>query len=492
MESLKVSEMTAATALDGTELVPIIKGGVNKRATIREIVGGPVFDLRSYGATGNGSTDDTAAVAAAVAALVTAGRGKIRVPAGDYKVTQGYTLPVPFAVEGDGSATFDGTDFVSRIKCTSPTAKLFTCTGEVGSFEKITLANTASTTPSAGCAVHAVGGGSSFGTRIDFHRVYVRGFYDNLDIQVGDGWAITGGSHIFDPVRYGCRVRNTVNGDAGDWSVSDTSFISDNFGGVAGLRLESSGGAKMVNVKFNGGFVNPISMNTGGISVTSMFHAVNCSFENYVGDGVSLVGPAWPMLFFVGCEWGQYQGNTTGRPLYISGNDYVHAIGCHFHGGPAAAAMVLNNVNGARLYGCTKSGFTNLVSQTNCTDVAYEDGSELVLGGSNISVGPWFADATAQALYLGVQRTDPYQFAMLRIAAGDLLLNRPNGQTIQFRRDNGLPDLNLLGNGDAQFSYGILPATLADSAASNGAIFFGSDHSGKLCRKAGGVVTEIG
>lgn len=71
-----------------------------------------VFNVRDYGATGDGSTDDTAAVTAAAAAMVTAQYGVLYFPQGVYKVTHlptftpiltGEIRSLPYAVRGDGS-----------------------------------------------------------------------------------------------------------------------------------------------------------------------------------------------------------------------------------------------------------------------------------------------------------------------------------------------------------------------------------------------------
>lgn len=61
-----------------------------------------VTDVRDYGATGDGSTDDTAAINAAVTAAHTAGNS-IYFPAGDYSVTSFPTLNDFDIVHGDGS-----------------------------------------------------------------------------------------------------------------------------------------------------------------------------------------------------------------------------------------------------------------------------------------------------------------------------------------------------------------------------------------------------
>ena len=56
-----------------------------------------------YGALGDGSTDDTAAIQATIAAAVTAGGGTVWFPAGTYKCSTGLTLPQGVNLLGAGS-----------------------------------------------------------------------------------------------------------------------------------------------------------------------------------------------------------------------------------------------------------------------------------------------------------------------------------------------------------------------------------------------------
>ena len=69
-----------------------------------------VYNVRSvtYGATGNGSTDDTAAIQAALTAAGSAGGGRVHIPAGTYKITPpsatvpALTVPSNVTISGDG------------------------------------------------------------------------------------------------------------------------------------------------------------------------------------------------------------------------------------------------------------------------------------------------------------------------------------------------------------------------------------------------------
>lgn len=74
----------------------------NNSGTATVVARPSVTDVRDYGATGDGSTDDTAAIAAAVSAAHTAGNS-IYFPAGEYLVTAFPTLNDYDTIHGDGA-----------------------------------------------------------------------------------------------------------------------------------------------------------------------------------------------------------------------------------------------------------------------------------------------------------------------------------------------------------------------------------------------------
>lgn len=100
---LAVSNGGTGSASFTTGSIPFSSGGVlsqnnanliwdNLRLRLRTYLedrGGQVFNAQAYGATGNGSTDDTAAIQAAITA---AGAGIVYLPAGQYKVSSALSL----------------------------------------------------------------------------------------------------------------------------------------------------------------------------------------------------------------------------------------------------------------------------------------------------------------------------------------------------------------------------------------------------------------
>ena len=241
------------TAVTGTAPVDCTTTGSSVNCSV-------FYDVRKYGATGNGSTDDSTAINAAVSALNAAGRGTLYFPAGNYLTsTCGYTISVPATVEGEGIAVYDNSQWSSLINCTSPTASLFTMTAKVGNFKDIALTNTAATPTSGAGVLGAIAGGSFAGQEIDFDHVSVTGFYDDIH-QNGAGWKISG-SDIGNWAHYGVWVQNTINADWGDWVISDSNFGADSHDGPAAVYIDSSGGGKINHNKFVGASAYDIELN---------------------------------------------------------------------------------------------------------------------------------------------------------------------------------------------------------------------------------------
>lgn len=100
MAGIKISELDAATSLAGTELIPITQGAGNKSLT-PFFLNGNVYNVKWFGATGNGTTDDSAAVQAVITAAIAAGKA-VYFPAGTYLVT-GLTVAGALTIFGDGN-----------------------------------------------------------------------------------------------------------------------------------------------------------------------------------------------------------------------------------------------------------------------------------------------------------------------------------------------------------------------------------------------------
>lgn len=135
MTSVKISQLPSATApLTGNELFPLVQLGTTSKIaasaifssqligqglyprTTAEITAGvtptyygyPPGDVRRYGATGDGTTDDTVAVQKAFTVAQVAG-GLISIPRGAYRITSSITLTNAggIVVQGEGAGLID-------------------------------------------------------------------------------------------------------------------------------------------------------------------------------------------------------------------------------------------------------------------------------------------------------------------------------------------------------------------------------------------------
>jgi hypothetical protein len=93
----------ALTAFGGPDWKVSVNGTNTYIGTAITGVLGVIFNVKSYGALGDGTTDDTSAIAAAISAASTAGGGFLFFPKGTYRITSTLTLTAKISVFGAGS-----------------------------------------------------------------------------------------------------------------------------------------------------------------------------------------------------------------------------------------------------------------------------------------------------------------------------------------------------------------------------------------------------
>ena len=253
-------------------------------------------NVKAYGAKGDGTTDDTAAIQAAHDALPAQG-GRIHFPHGKYLVSSTITISKPVTLSGEGSGdhtggqgslntgtTYTPTAQGSVVLTTSQTIDVFVVNASGFAATDLAVVNTASTAPTAGTGIRITKGDCAHLT-----RVRTAGFWNNISYEQSEYPTITDCLFI-DPVNYGLWLRNTVTPDAGDMSILGSVF---SFSGsvsrtaAAAIRWESGGGLKMTGCKINMGPGGGIGKFTYGLNLaagtnvsTSVFAITGNSFEN--------------------------------------------------------------------------------------------------------------------------------------------------------------------------------------------------------------------
>jgi hypothetical protein len=341
----------------------------------------PWFNVIDYGAVGDGTTVDCAAINLAIDAINAGGRGVLYFPPGQYLCNTGLNaITVPAMVLGEGRGSPSGAGPNTEIICSSATANLFTIQDHVH-FRDIQLRNSHAT-PTAGALISV----TSTGDITSYQGMLFRGGWMGLDIQEGgaqnlqDCW-FTGQR------KYSLKIRNISSPDGGDHSISDCYFASfDAATADAAIRIESAGGTKITNTKFNflngsGSYTRAIDLAPAATSSILIVHGN--SLENVSGDAIRLTtsGFGWDHIIITGNQFGLYS-NTAGNAIEVNCANVGEIDGLVIAnnifrqtGGGTEAAINLTKVNDVYLGGnLLESGFAGgrLVT-SGCTNVTDHD-----------------------------------------------------------------------------------------------------------------------
>lgn len=100
----------ASTPFSGSELFYVVQGGGSRKITYNVLLSllnpvSLVVNVASYGATGNGVTDDTAAIQAAANVVLAAGGGHLYFPCGSFLISKSLQIPSNTLVTGAGACS---------------------------------------------------------------------------------------------------------------------------------------------------------------------------------------------------------------------------------------------------------------------------------------------------------------------------------------------------------------------------------------------------
>jgi hypothetical protein len=344
----KINELTAASALTGAEIIPLMQGGATVRATAQAIAnlsgggGGAtgLYDVTVDGtATGDGVTDDKAAIEAAITAAVAAGKA-LWFPPGTYRIAGNITITSPVHIMGLGGAGINASGDVAALSIL-----------EFDQGYGLTLG-----TGSRGYNIENIaiqqGATHEAGTK-DGVTILEKGVFRNVTVRYfgGDGFAIATalGNEVTETMWFNCWVYNCAKG----WSIETGN--SSIFGGAAydcreqGVFIANVFGCTVVGTKLRG-------CNSGGV-------------------GFQITGA-------VGDEDGQ------GQHL---------AIGCGVSGGNGtiyvgASAMWIGGASGAGF--ATTSKGLRLSEQDNCSPINVINNEGTIDVQSTVGV-----NGTAQVVY---------------------------------------------------------------------------------------------
>lgn len=325
----------------------------------------PGFNVRHYGALGNGAADDRAAIQAAIDAAGAAGGGQVYLPRGTYNVSSALTLPNSVSLVGENR-------FGSLIRQTTLTANVINVTGLFCNVRALSIIYAG--VPTGGRAIQVT---NSYCTLEDF---VIRSAHTGIAfIGVNAVAGIIRDFQILDYEAIGLLAQG-VN----DLFVSNFLFNAGSAtrGSLGGIRLVDKVEALMM---VNGDILQGVFSMTTDASVNAL--------------GVRPAYNTFQSIFF----------DSATNTALIDKMVETDFIGCWFSNGRSgggSAGMTAQNSRSLRFTGCRffNSGGHGALVQSSAIDTSFVNckfESNSVTAGSGVAHGLSIADGTNRVKVIG-------------------------------------------------------------------------------------------
>jgi Pectate lyase superfamily protein len=301
--------------------------------------------VKDYGAIGNGVADDTAAIQAAINAVLTVEGGSLYFPVGTYKITA--KLVIPFST---GWRIFGASRHAARIKQFASNTRIFsfeTANTHSWTIEGLTFEwDTAQTVAETNAIAIFFGTGA----------VSFEGFYEWTvrDCSFAKGFRAIASDAANSPALWGARISNclhnlTMSG-AFLYAIPSTSFGQPNFQ-VENCLIKANGAGEIA------------------INLSNVYNATIQNVE-FLGGG-----PTHPLMLLttcnvtlLGCKSEGYNVGTGGAVIFSFSNSRIRAIGCHTGAVGSGVSHFMRGVTGTTL---SVIGLTINTTMTSGALIAY-------------------------------------------------------------------------------------------------------------------------
>lgn len=243
MSRKKISQLESATDVTASDLLQIVDvedgdmapSGTNKKVTA-QILGNylPVtatgsttarslanrfadtVNVKDFGAVGDGVTDDTAAIQAAITAM--SPWGTLIIPEGVYKTTSTITLPAFYNLNG---VMVTGVGNGTVIKPTSAVTTVFNCLGDFITFDGLQIDGSL-TSNATGIVLNGGNNNNNVTVKNCFFGVMSKG----VELRT-DSWSV-----------HSCRFTDVTTAiDCANWAMNGSCYDNYVLGGITSIRL---------------------------------------------------------------------------------------------------------------------------------------------------------------------------------------------------------------------------------------------------------------
>lgn len=276
-----------------------------------------VFKPEAYGAVGNGTTDDSDAFIAMLAAMPSRG-GWISLAPKTYFITKTITVTKPVSFIGQGRNHNEFSNGTTILKCNNPTLVMFNMVTPNFHFRYLSIEN-AHALPTAGSAIRVPGtpngANQGYPTSFSLEGISIDNFYNLVDVVNAYQWSMRD-CYFYGPASHGVVVRNAILPDGGDAVLDNCHFYPRLRNARAAIYQESSGGLRILNCKTNGhpapnngsykfeyGYEANLTASTVILIITGS------SFENFSKSGIRFrkqSGVDFWNIAITGCQFAPY------------------------------------------------------------------------------------------------------------------------------------------------------------------------------------------
>lgn len=260
--------ITTDAASNGTWIIlGLSSGGSGSTAS-------DTFNVKAYGATGNGTTDDTSSIQAAINAAQAFGKGKVYIPPGTYLVSSTLNVTTGITIQGAGGCSvYETTVKGSTIKSTVTSGVILNCLTDdsVRLYDfSIQMAGAGAVTALNIDTDHSTSVNANIGSIIRGLNIFGNSVVGSCGISSLDSAGmLLDGNYVWNTYYGLIKGCNTAPG-SGDDSVINNTFS----GQTNGVVLENVGGVRFVNNKIN---CNPSVASNGIVVQPTLINALGMS-----------------------------------------------------------------------------------------------------------------------------------------------------------------------------------------------------------------------